>query len=493
MPNARIITNDPESTESLAGYLRAQGYEVSYSRPGNPHRSSQQIRSDDLVIAVEACAGPGHALARARELAANRNCDVFVGEGALNGVDIEPLEAPEPAAAVSLPVEPYVPAAPQEVIADSEVGNPEPVPEVLSETASQPEPGFNALSAAEGTLFKDKETITSQEEKAAFLRENAPKAVAARKPSAMKLGWRALRETKHLMAMQLAALLQRAGSVFQLVKLRTSERLEALLLWQQARSAALARRREEERKSREQLRQQAAVKREAARQNFARRWRQIAENKPKETTARIIAQRIRTIQASLHLNNQWKVDRFLPRKRHSVEAPNNKVTPIQPAKSSAEQRYSRDWKMVLTGAGVAALLILFVLGVFSGRTPANDRPRAEADHQQLPLGTVALAPAASRSQTAPLLTIAGAPAASTRVNTLTNMKPAAALGAKSNEANFRSSGNTEVAASRKRANRTIIEESDSEPEVIVRYFRRPSKRAAAAKTVAGIKHYSDQN
>ncbi len=491
MPNARIITNDPESTESLAGYLRAQGYEVSYSRPDDP-RTSRQILSDDLVIAVEACVGPRQALARARELAANRNCDVFVGEGALDGLDIEPLDVPEPVAA-SLPVESYVPAAPQEVITDAEIGNPEPVPEVLSEISSPFAPGSSALPAVEDTLFKDKETSTPQEEKTAFLRENAPKAVAARKPSAMKLGWRALRETKRLMAMQLTTLLQRTGSVFQLVKIRTSERLEALLLWQQARSAALARRREEERKSREQLRQQAAVKREATQQNFARRWQQIAENKPKETTARIIARRIRSIQAGLHLRNQWKVDRFLPHKTRSVQSSNNKVTPIQPAKSPAEQRYSRDWKMVFTGAGVAALLILFVLGVLSGRTPATGRPRAEASQQQLPLRTVALAPAASRTQAEPPLTIASAPPASTQVNTVTNMKPAAALGAKSNETNFRSSSNTEVVASRKRASRTIIAESDSEPEVIVRYFRRPNRRTAAAKTVAGIKHYSDQN
>ena len=489
MPNARIIANDPESTASLAAYLRAQGYEVSYSRPGNPH-TSWQVLSDDLVIAVEACVGPRHALARARELAASRNCDVFVGEGALDGVEIEPLNVPEPVA-TSLPVEPYVPAAPQEVIANSEVGNPETVPEVFSEIAFQLAPGSSAPPVREMPL-ETKETITFQEEKTAFPRENAPKAATARKPSAMKLGLRALRETKRLMAMQLVTLLQRTGGMLQLIKMRTSERLEALLLWQQARSAALAMRREEERKSREQLRQQAAVKREVTRQNFARRWQQIAESKPKETTARMIAQRIRTIQAGLHLHNRWKVDRFLRRKTSSVLAPNNKVTPIQPARDPVEQRYRRDWKMVFTGAGVAALLIFFVLGVFSGRTPASNRPHAEAAQQQLPLRTVALTPA-SRAQAAPPLTIAGAPAASTQANTATNMKPVAALGAKPNEINFGGSGSRQAAASRKRANRTIIEESDSEPEVVVRYFRRPSKRTAAARTVAGIKHYSDQN
>jgi len=491
MPNARIIISDLESTESLAAYLRAQGYEVSYSRPDDP-RTSRQILSDDLVIAVEACVDARQAFARARELAANRNCDVFVGEGVLDGVEIEPLDVPEPVAA-SLPVEPYVPAAPQEVIADAEIGNPEPVPEVLSEISSPSAPGSSALPAIEDTLFNDKETSIPQEEKTAFLRENAPKAVASRTPSAMKLGWQALRETKRLMAMQFAALLQRSGSAFQLAKIRTSERLEALLLWQQARGAALARRREEERKSRQQLRQQAAAKREETRQNFARRWRQVAENKPKETTAQIIAQRIRTIQAGLHLRDQWKVGGFLPRKTRSVQAPNNKVTLIQPAKNPADQRYSRDWKMVLTGAGVAALLILFVLGVFSGRTPATDHPRAEATPQQLPLRTVALAPAASRAQAVPPLTVASAPLASTQANTMTNTKPVAALAAKSNEINFGSSGSRQAAASRKRANRTIIEESDSEPEVVVRYFRRPGKRTAAARTVAGIKHYSDQN
>jgi hypothetical protein len=487
MPNARIITNDPESTDSLAAYLRAQGYEVSYSRPGNPH-TSWRVLSDDLVIAVEACVGPRQALARARELAASRNCDVFVGEGALDGVEIEPLNVPEPVAA-SLPVEPYVPAAPLEVIANSEVGNPETVPEVLSEIAFKPPLRSSVLPVRE-TPLESEENSGPQEEPAVSPRENAP--VAARTPSTMKLGWRALRETKRLMAMQLVTLLQRTGGMLQLIKMRTSERLEALLLWQQARRAALARRGEEERKSREQLRQQEVVKREVTRQNFARRWQQIAESKPKETTARMIAQRIRTIQAGLHLHNRWKVDRFLRRKTSSVLAPNNKVTPIQPARDPVEQRYRRDWKMVFTGAGVAALLIFFVLGVFSGRTPASNRPHAEAAQQQLPIRTVALTPA-SRAQAAPLLTIAGAPAASTQANTVTNMKPVAALGAKSNEINFGSSRSRQAAASRKRANRTIIEESDSEPEVVVRYFRRPSKRTATARTVAGIKHYSDQN
>ncbi|HTC95835.1 MAG TPA: hypothetical protein VK699_20510 [Terriglobales bacterium] len=489
MPNARIITRDPESTNSLAAYLRAQGYDVSYSQPGNPHTSPEQIHSDDLVIAVEACVDPRHALARARELAANRNCDVFVGEGVLGGVEVGPLNVPETAAA-SFPVEPCVSALQQEVIADAEVGNVGPVPEV-SEFVSQFAPNSDVLPVGEMAFedFENKETIALQEELAVSLQENAP---AARKPSAMKLGWRALQETKRLMAMQLAALLQRTGGMFQLVKMRTSNWVEAFLLWQQARSAALARRREEERKSREQLRQQAGVKREVIRQNSARRWQQVAGNKPKETTARIITQRIRAIQAGLHLRNQWKAGRFLPHKSSSVQAPNKKVMPIQTAKAPTEQRYRRDWKMVFTGAGVAALLILFVLGVFSGRMPATARPHAEAARQQLPLRTVALTPA-SRAQAAPPLTIAGAPAASTQANTVTNMKPVAALGAKSNEINFGGSGSRQATASRKRANRTIIEESNSEPEVVVRYFRRPSKRTGAARTVAGIKHYSDQN
>src|SRR5581483_5289213 len=180
-------------------------------------------------------------------------------------------------------------------------------------------------------------------------------------------------------------------------------------------------------------------------------------------------------------------------KTRSATAASSNITPIQSAKSPESRRYSRDWKMVFTGAGVAALLMLFVLGVFSGHRPATDHPRAEAAAPQLPLRTVALTPAVSRAQTVPPLVIASAPAPSMRASAVPNTRPVAAPGAKPEQTNYGGSGKTEVVASRKSASRTILEEPDSEPEVVVRYFHRASKRTSVAKTVAGIKHYSDQN
>src|SRR5260370_42010964 len=76
MSTARIITQNPESTETLAAYLRAEGYDVVYAQPGEP-----QPGSGELAIVVEACRDQVQAVGRARELAALRGCDVFVGEG----------------------------------------------------------------------------------------------------------------------------------------------------------------------------------------------------------------------------------------------------------------------------------------------------------------------------------------------------------------------------------------------------------------------------
>lgn len=83
MPVARIVTRNPESTENLAAYLRARGYEVVY---GNP--DTLELYRDDLTISVDACSSRTDALTRAHEIAAGRNCDVFVGEGVVDHLEL---------------------------------------------------------------------------------------------------------------------------------------------------------------------------------------------------------------------------------------------------------------------------------------------------------------------------------------------------------------------------------------------------------------------
>lgn len=83
MSIAKIITCNPESTENLAAYLRARGYEVFYAHPDDP-----QSQSEDLTITVEACSDRLQALTRASEITASHNCDVFVGEGIAEELDL---------------------------------------------------------------------------------------------------------------------------------------------------------------------------------------------------------------------------------------------------------------------------------------------------------------------------------------------------------------------------------------------------------------------
>src|SRR5260370_923344 len=177
MSTARIITQNPESTETLAAYLRAEGYDVVYAQPGEP-----QPGSGELAIVVEACRDQVQAVGRARELAALRGCDVFVGEGIVERLDFESFEAPE---AVPGPEEPG---------------------------AALETPAYETPAYEEAEFISGQSGVTSPPQAPPPLVSPAKVSSAEVRYSEppAQLGFRALRAAKELLGLHLAALLEGA-------------------------------------------------------------------------------------------------------------------------------------------------------------------------------------------------------------------------------------------------------------------------------------------
>ena len=466
MSTARIITQNPESTEALAAYLRAEGYDVICAPPGTP-----QSNSGELTIVVEACIDHIQAVARARELAALRGCDVFVGEGIVERLDLESFETPE---AVPEPEEPSTalePPAPETPIAEagapqtaySSAGNsaaPEAAPD-----SSVSDPELNRPPAHEPPAYEEAEFISGQSGVTSPPQAPPPLVSPAKVSSAevryseppAQLGFRVLRAAKELLSLHLATLLEGARNSLQRLKIRASAKLEQFLAWQQLRAAALSRRREEKRKL-------------IAGQTMAKRAQS-------------------------------------DERRHGA-----KVTPIQPSRKPAGQQTIRDWKAAVTGASVAALLVLFVLGVFSGRGPMSDRLSAAQPPEQ---SRAAFPPANAGTSKSVAPAVRGA-VINAEANGLPVVKPAQPGSSQVRQiasqeqtpgtiAGQSASDKTtsDIAIShrtishkttdhRAYRHRTVSEDSGSEPEVIVRHFGHPNTHPAP-RTVAGVKRYSDMN
>jgi hypothetical protein len=469
MPTARIITQNPESTEALAAYLRDEGYDVAYAGPDEAQSSSAE-----LTIYIEACASPFEALQRARELAASSGCDVFVGEGIVEQLDLARAEAQPEAAAESLEVEPSVPdaSAAQNDAAEFAAARAElsdQVPDfVMKEVSSLPlvrtsESGRTAapeISCSEVPEFEQTCSRTAGEE-------------PARPRPAMGLG-RVLAGAGKLAGLRVRAWFVKAYSSFQLLEVRASATLERLLLRQQLRVAMLGRRVEEQRRLAEEKRleaaRQAALQREEARHELARQ-RPSGSAQP-ERSAHVM---FKIVKTSLQLGSRWMVDR-LPRRADS-EKHQGKITPIGSSQQTVGGRGFRDWKMALAGAGIAALLVLFVLGVFTGRGPASSE--IQAARKTLQLSTTAR-PAiaggiAQKASTSPV------PAMDIRTS---HVRPAKPSPATASPARLQP-----TTAARARLRRPRVAPAEAEQEVIVRHFHRSNH--PAAKVVAGVKHYSD--
>lgn len=470
MPTATIITHNPESTESLEAYLRDEGYDVAYARPGET-----QSGSSDLAIAIEACTSPAQALTRAHELASQLGCDVFVGEGIVEALDLETLEMPEAEAETRAALAPEAAGVISAEIGASEAVEPAAVDAELQGRVSDfAACGANATppSAQEGERLSghEEETPEYQQEPslatsysvvtdsqvpssgAASLEVLSSPAVSQSDASDLlearqqenpapgeqrsQLGQRAWRGAKDLVGLQIAALLDRARSSSQLLKIRAAAKLEQFLLWQQVRTAALAKQREEKRRLAEKMRQQAvqqaASQHAAAGQRFAQRWQRSGD--------------------------------------------------------------TRDWKMALTGAGVAALLVFFVLGVFTGRNhPATSQ--ISAARKSLQLSTTTRPGANSGTPLAPAA--AHGAVVNLQANDVAHM-PAPQPAASVKAANLVSAGPAQMSpvhqavVRRAPVHRVAMKAADSEPEVIVRHFNR-TKTRPQARMVARVKHYSDLN
>jgi len=480
MSIARIITQDPESTEALAAYLRAEGYDVVYAQPGEP-----QPGSGELTIVVEACIDHIQAVARARELAALRGCDVFVGEGIVERLDLESFETPEAVPEPEAPGVALEPPAPETPIAEaappqtaySSAGNsaaPEAAPD-----SSVSDPELNRPPAHEPPAYEEAEFISGRSEATSqpqappplvsrsdvsqsgpssaelphpdLLQANGPRQRAVRAERPAQLGFRALRAAKELLGLHLATLLEGTRNGFQRLKMRASAKLEQFLAWQQLHVAALSRRREEKRK----------------------------------LEGQIMAKRAQSDE-----------------KRRG-----GKVTPIEPSRNPARQQAIRDWKAAFTGASVAALLVLFVLGVFSSRGPATDRLSAQPPEQSR---TAAFPPANAETSKFVAPAVRGA-VINAEANGLPVVKPAQPGSSQVRQiasqeqmpgtmVHQTASGKTisdktishKIVAHSAARRRTVSEDSGSEPEVIVRHFGRPNAHPAP-RTVAGVKRYSDMN
>jgi hypothetical protein len=472
MPTARIITHNPESTEALAAYLRDEGYDVAYADPGEAQSSSAE-----LTIHIEACPTPLEALARARELAASSGCDVFVGEGIVEQLDLARAEAQPEAAAESLEVAPTVPdasavqnEAAEFAAARAELSNQVPdfvVKQISSlplvETSECERTVAPEISCSEAQEFEPTDSRTQGEE-------------PARHRPSIGLG-RVLASSGKLAGLRVSAWFVEAYNAFQLLEVRASARLERLLLRQQLRAAILGQRLEEQRRLADEKRleatRQAAVQREEARHKLAQ---QPSGSAKPESPAHVIFKIVRT---SLHLGHRWIVDRLA--KRADSEKHQEKITPIRTSQQTAGRRGIRDWKMALAGAGFAALLVLFVLGVFTGRGP--ETAEIQAARKTLQLSTTArpvIAGGIPHTTAAPATPVA---ALDTNATNVTPPKPTQSMGS---SANLPSQPTT---AARSRLRRPRVAPADAEQEVIVRHFHRSNH--PAAKVAAGVKHYSD--
>ena len=480
MSIARIITQDPESTEALAAYLRAEGYDVICAPPGTP-----QSNSGELTIVVEACIDHIQAVARARELAALRGCDVFVGEGIVERLDLESFDMPEAvpeAEAPSAALEPPAPETPQTEaaapqIAYSSAGN---------SGSSVSDPESNRPPAHEPPAYEEAEFISGRSEATSqpqappplvsrsdvsqsgpssaevphpdLLQANGPRQRAVRAERPAQLGFRALRAAKELLGLHLATLLEGTRNGFQRLRMRASAKLEQFLAWQQLHVAALSRRREEKRK----------------------------------LAGQIMAKRAQSDE-----------------KRRG-----GKVTPIEPSRNPARQQAIRDWKAAFTGASVAALLVLFVLGVFTSRGPATGHLDAAQPSEQLKTAIFPPANAETSKSVAPvrgavihaeangLLAVKSSaqPGGSQAVRQIASQEQMSGtvVGLTASDKNTSHKAISQKTVPdkttdhRARRHRTVSEDSDSEPEVIVRHFGRHNAHPAP-RTVAGVKHYSDMN
>jgi hypothetical protein len=477
MPTARIITHNQESTAGLAAYLRAEGYDVVHASPENP-----QARRGELIIAIDACPSPTEALARALELAASRGCDVFVGDGIVEQLDFTELEAP-PAEAESLNPESE---AQGEFIAERAADDFAVVP---PETSSQI-PDFVEKEISGPPAIENSprgETVSpeisghpapdSGSSDPPTYSEAACAEVAARSPRPIPLGSRALRGAGDLLRLRVRILVERARSSSRMLGIRASARLEQVLLGQQLRAQLLAKRLEEQRQIADERRQRAI-------QNAARATEEARTSLRHELgdaqPDRFGNTMLRIIRTNVELAARWIVARVS--RKEPVADYGRRITPISPSEKRAGAETVRDWRMVLAGAGVAALLILFVLGVFTRRAPAADEIRAAEKALQVsttarPIAGGGISPAE----------VAPAPAA-------VIIPPAKSAQAAPPETTVARPGVSRLGAPRPQYHRPSGPRStaaaETEQEVIVRHFHRGGTHPAA-KVVAGVKHYSD--
>jgi hypothetical protein len=470
MPTARIITHNPESTEALAAFLRDEGYDVAYARPDDEPSSSAE-----LTIHIEACLSPFEALGRARELAASSGCDVFVGEGIVEQLDLAQADARQPEAAETLEVESGVPdASAAETEAAVFAATPEESSEQVPDFVVKEISALPLVETSECERSVAPEIVCSEvpEFKQTYSGSEGADPAGRRPPARFA---RVLANIWKLAGLRVNAWYETARRTFQLFEVRASARLERLLLRQQLRAAILGQRLEEQRRLAEEARQQAirqaALQREEARHELAQQPSGSAQpTGPLHVTFKII-------RTSVQLGNRWIVDRLL--RRVGGEKHQEKVTPIGASQQTAGGRGIRDWKMALAGAGFAALLVLFVLGVFTGRGPATGE--IQAAQKTLQLSTTARPAIAGRVPQTAAAPASPLAAMDTKTSNVTPAKPTPATGSPANL--------QPATAARSRMEQRRVAPADAEQEVIVRHFRRGNH--PATKVVAGVKHYSD--
>jgi len=370
MPIARIVTRNPESTENLAAYLRARGYEVLYGNPDTP-----QPQTEDLTISVEACSTRAEALTRAHEIAARSSCDVFVGEGVVDRLALRQSS---------------------QTAAERAAG-----PAVA--TKAVPEP---ARTAGRPHLYRPDLPDAFKDARAA--RANPLRQVL----NSQVLGSVGASMRRHIYRGWL-----KTGERFRLVGRSASEKWEELARWGQGRAA-----------------------------NFAK-WQQ--DRRRAIVAARQQAQRVKA---------------------------QNEIAKRRSAPESRARHYQRDWRLLFTGAAVAALLLVFVVALFMAHSRAN------SPSKQVSGGTPKVATGA---RTAVRTDDARPPSIKTEAVSLP------ALSEKTSAKVVDQKPSAAKVADKPR-HRSLHQSASPEPEVTVRHFNRPAP-PTADKTRAGVRRYSDLN
>ena len=359
MSVARIVTRNPESTENLAAYLRARGYEVVYGNPDTP-----ELYRDDLTISVEACSSRTEALTRAHEIAAGRNCDVFVAEGVVDQLKLRQSDhtagrrTAEPEVAAKSP-DFYRPEVP-DIVKGASIARPNLVRQILD---------AQALSSIGASIKRHVHTGSQQ-----------------------------VRDHFRL-----------AGTI-------AAEKWEELACWGKARATEFAKRQEQRQKVRNLARQQA--------------W---------------------------HVNTREMAKR-------------------RPATETKDRRYRRDWRILLVGSVVAALLLLFVGTLFKAHAPETGSSQQPSEATRSPSNSARTTLPADNARRPSIQTEA-----------LALSKPSEGRSVK--VVGDQDSASAGKVVTPKTRHRSSDQSTDPEPEVTVRYFNRAAPRTAA-KT-SGVKHYSD--